>query len=328
MKKYYTILAALVLSIGVFAQSPEKMSYQAVIRDGENNLVTDTQIGMQISILQGDANGSAVYTETQLPTTNANGLVSIEIGAGATSDDFSAIDWASGPYFVKTETDPAGGTTYTITGTSQLLSVPYALHAKTADGVSGTIDESDPVFDASVAKGITETDTMIWNNKIDADVNAVADDLITFDGTNWVSRGALIGNSGGSQAQNNMQPWIAVNYIIALVGIYPSRSSIADPTIAEISMFAGNFAPRNWAFCDGQLLSVASNSALFSLVGTIYGGDGRTTFALPNMRGRTAIHAGNGPGLTPRTIGQIGGSETNTMTINQLPSHTHTITYQ
>lgn len=328
MKKYYTILAALVLSIGVFAQSPEKMSYQAVIRDGENNLITDTQIGMQISILQGDANGSAVYTETQLPTTNANGLVSIEIGAGATSDDFSAIDWASGPYFVKTETDPAGGTTYTITGTSQLLSVPYALHAKTADGVSGTIDESDPVFDASVAKGITETDTMIWNNKIDADVNAVADDLITFDGTNWVSRGALMGNSGGSQAQNNMQPWIAVNYIIALVGIYPSRSSIADPTIAEISMFAGNFAPRNWAFCDGQLLSVASNSALFSLVGTIYGGDGRTTFALPNMRGRTAIHAGNGPGLTPRTIGQTGGSETNTMTINQLPSHTHTITYQ
>lgn len=328
MKNYYTILAALVINIGVFAQSPEKMTYQAVIRDGDNNLVADTQVGMQISILQGDANGSAVYAETQLPTTNTNGLVSIEIGAGTTSDDFSAIDWASGPYFVKTETDPAGGTTYTITGTSELLSVPYALHAKTADAFSGTIDESDPVFGASVAKGITEMDTTMWNNKIDADVNAVANDLITYDGTNWLAKGALVGSSGGSQAQNNMQPWIAVNYIIALVGIYPSRNSIADPTIAEISMFAGNFAPRNWAFCDGQLLSVASNSALFSLVGTIYGGDGRTTFALPDMRGRTAIHAGNGPGLTPRTIGQRGGSETNTMTINQLPSHTHTITYQ
>ena len=188
MKKYYTILAALVLNICVFAQSPEKMSYQAVIRDGDNNLVTDTQVGMQISILQGDANGSAVYTETQLPTTNTNGLVSIEIGAGTTSDDFSTIDWASGSYFVKTETDPAGGTTYTITGTSQLLSVPYALHAKTANAVSGTIDELDPVFDTSVAKGITETDTTWWNNKIDADVNAVADDLITFDGTNWVAK--------------------------------------------------------------------------------------------------------------------------------------------
>ena len=328
MKKYYTILAALALNIGVFAQSPEKMSYQAVIRDGDNNLVTDTQIGMQISILQGDANGSAVYTETQLPTTNTNGLVSIEIGAGTTSDDFSTIDWASGPYFVKTETDPSGGTTYTITGTSQLLSVPYALHAKTADAVSGTIDELDPVFDASLAKGITESDTSGWNNKIDTDVNAVANDLITFDGTNWVAKGVLVGNSGGSQVQNNMQPWIALNYIIALYGIYPSRNSIADPTIAEISMFAGNFAPRNWAFCDGQLLSVASNSALFSLVGTIYGGDGRTTFALPDMRGRTAIHAGSGPGLTPRSLGQRGGSETNSMTINQLPSHTHTITYQ
>ena len=384
MKKYYAILAALVLSIGVFAQSPEKMSFQAVIRDGDNNLVTDSQIGIQISILQGVEN-SVVYSETQLITTNSNGLASLEIGAGTSSGDIGLIEWANGPYSVKTEIDPTGGTNYTISATSRLLSVPFALHAKTADTFLGNIDESDPVFgesvagaitasdttawnnkldsyvetdpvyDASVASGITETDTALWNmnvvesdpvfgasvakgitgtdttfwnNKMDADVNAGTDDLMTFDGTNWVSRGALIGNSGGSQAQNNMQPWIAVNYIIALVGIYPSRSSIADPTIAEISMFAGNFAPRNWAFCDGQLLSVASNSALFSLVGTIYGGDGRTTFALPNMRGRTAIHAGNGPGLTPRTIGQIGGSETNTMTINQLPSHTHTITYQ
>jgi len=95
---------------------------------------------MQISILQGSTSGTAIYKETQTPTTNVNGLVSLEIGDGTVvSDDFSTIDWANGSYFIKTDTDPAGGTNYTITGTSQLLSVPYALHAKTAESISGTI---------------------------------------------------------------------------------------------------------------------------------------------------------------------------------------------
>ena len=137
MKKIFTFLAAVLLTASVFAQSPEKMSYQAVIRDATDSLVASQTTGMQISILQGSASGNAVYVETQTPTTNANGLVSLEIGTGTTSDDFSAIDWGNGPYFIKTETDPAGGTDYTITGTSQLLSVPYALHAKTADSISG-----------------------------------------------------------------------------------------------------------------------------------------------------------------------------------------------
>ena len=93
----------------------------------------DQLVGMQISILQGSASGISVYKETQSPSTNANGLVSIAIGEGSTNDDFSSIDWADGPYFVKTETDPTGGSNYTISGTSQLLSVPYAMHAKTAE---------------------------------------------------------------------------------------------------------------------------------------------------------------------------------------------------
>jgi microcystin-dependent protein len=96
-----------------------------------------------------------------------------------------------------------------------------------------------------------------------------------------------------------------------------------DPFIGQIIMFGGNFAPRGWAFCSGQLLPIAQNTALFSILGTIYGGDGRTTFALPELRGRAAIHAGNGPGLTSRALGQRGGSETNTLTTNNLPSHNH-----
>lgn len=131
MKKIITICAAILMTASVFAQTPEKMSYQAVVRDGSNNLVSSTAVGMQISILQGTASGTAVYVELQTPTSNANGLVSLEISAGTVvSGAFTTIDWANGPYFIKTETDPTGGTSYTITGTSQLLSVPYALYSK------------------------------------------------------------------------------------------------------------------------------------------------------------------------------------------------------
>ena len=130
MKKIITICAAILMTASVFAQAPNKMSYQAVIRNTSNALVSSQLVGMRISILQGTSTGASVYVETQTPTTNTNGLASIEIGGGTVvSGNFSTIDWANGPYFVKTETDPAGGTNYTITGTSQLLSVPYALYA-------------------------------------------------------------------------------------------------------------------------------------------------------------------------------------------------------
>lgn len=137
MKKLYSIIVTLAIISTVFSQSPEKMSYQAVLRNSSNNLVSNVTVGMKISILQGSAEGTLVYTETQSPETNANGLVSIEIGTGTTSDDFSAIDWSQGPYYIKTETDLAGGVNYAIVGTSQLLSVPYALFAKTAENVFG-----------------------------------------------------------------------------------------------------------------------------------------------------------------------------------------------
>ena len=127
MKKLFTFFTAILFSGLLFAQAPQKMSYQAVIRDAANKLVVNKAIGMQVSILQGSVIGVAVYTETQKPNTNANGLVSLEIGGGA---GFSDIDWSKGPYFIKTETDPAGGTNYSITGTSQLLSVPFALYAE------------------------------------------------------------------------------------------------------------------------------------------------------------------------------------------------------
>lgn len=133
MKKTITLAIAFLMNVVVFAQAPEMMSYQAVIRDAADNLVASSPIGMKISILQGSPSGIAAYVETHTPTSNQNGLISIEIGNGTiVSGDFAAIDWTNGPYFVKSETDPTGGTSYTITGISQLLSVPYALHAGNA----------------------------------------------------------------------------------------------------------------------------------------------------------------------------------------------------
>lgn len=98
---------------------------------------------------------------------------------------------------------------------------------------------------------------------------------------------------------------------------------MSEPFVGEVRMFAGSFAPRGWAFCDGQLLAVSQNDALFSLFGTIYGGDGQTTFGLPDLRGRVPIHAGSGPGLTPRSLGSNSGSENETVAANTLPSHSH-----
>jgi uncharacterized protein (TIGR02145 family) len=143
MRKLSTILTAALLAMGVTGQAPQKLSYQAVVRDNNNQLVTSRTIVMQISILQGAEDGTAVYVETHMPQTNANGLVSIEIGGGfAESGNFTTINWAAGPYFMKTEIDPEGGTSYTITGTSQLLSVPYALHARTAQNATVTVSVS------------------------------------------------------------------------------------------------------------------------------------------------------------------------------------------
>jgi len=134
MRKLFTLITAFVLTAAVSAQSPQKMSYQAVIRDANHTLIKNHAVGIRLSILQTTSTGTAVYVETQSATTNANGLVTIEIGGGTpVSGTFAAINWLAGPYFIKTETDPAGGINYSVvTGTSQLLSVPYALYAKTA----------------------------------------------------------------------------------------------------------------------------------------------------------------------------------------------------
>lgn len=126
------------------AQSPQKMSYQAVIRNAANVLVSNSTVGVKISILQGSASGTVVYAETHSVGTNANGLATLEIGNGAVvAGNFTTINWANGPYFIKTETDPLGGTNYTISGTNQMLSVPYAFLSDKTVNPTYSVSASD-----------------------------------------------------------------------------------------------------------------------------------------------------------------------------------------
>ena len=148
-------------------------------------------------------------------------------------------------------------------------------------------------------------------NIVSINPGTAAGDLITWDGVNWVNMQPAVQHF--NITQDNRQPLLTINYCIALQGIFPSRST-AEPFLGEVDLFGFSFAPKGFAFCNGQLLPINQNAALFSLLGTTYGGNGVTNFALPNLQGRVAIHMGNGVGLSAYTEGQTGGTESNTLT--------------
>jgi hypothetical protein len=183
MKKLFTLLTITVLAVNILAQTPQKMSYQCVVRDKTGALITNQNIGVRMSILLGSVIQIIVFQETypSNPATNENGLLTIDVGSGKASiGEFSSINWSSGPYFLRTEIDPAGGTNYTITGQSQILSVPYALYSEKA----GSYAEADPVWNGVSGNYYTKSNlqtsgqaSVHWNNltSLDADVEDLAD---------------------------------------------------------------------------------------------------------------------------------------------------------
>ena len=154
--------------------------------------------------------------------------------------------------------------------------------------------------------------------------------ILRSDGAQWVEAPFFpvnvdTGNTGGGQPLNVRDPFLGINYVIATNGRWPSRNGV-EPFFGEIMLFAGNFAPRGWALCNGQLLQVSSNEVLYTLLGAIYGGDGRTTFGLPDLRSRTPVHPGRGPGLDLISLGQMGGFYQTGIDASNLPSHHHAVT--
>ena len=150
-----------------FGQAPDLISYQAIIRNSNNELVSNVSVGTRISILRGAAADVLLYQEEHNVKTNLNGLIYLNIGSGAPLfGTMSGIDWSKGPFYVKSETDPTGGKNYTLVVVSQLLSVPFSIYAKSAEKVTGPLTELDPMFNASISKGITAVDTAYWNNKL------------------------------------------------------------------------------------------------------------------------------------------------------------------
>jgi hypothetical protein len=183
----FTIIANVLLS-----QVPQKFSYQAVVRDASGNLIVNRLIGLRIGILHKTSIGSEVYTETHSALSNVNGLITLEVGNGITQKGiFNQIIWSDGPYFIKTDLDPNGGTQYSIKGTTELLSVPFALYAKSVS----EYDESDPQFKKSVAFGIGSADTARWNAKLNSFTEtdplysaSVARYISSVDTINWNSK--------------------------------------------------------------------------------------------------------------------------------------------
>ncbi|MEZ4924241.1 MAG: hypothetical protein R2780_13800 [Crocinitomicaceae bacterium] len=177
MKKISLALFVLLTSVLSFGQAPQKFNYQAVVRDAGGISVTDQLVGVRVSILQGSVLGSSVFSETHGPTTNAYGLINLQIGTGAnTGPALSTIDWSSNQYYIKVEIDPSGGTNYTLASTSQLVSVPYALHAKTVDNADDA--DADPTNEYNTGAVVNGTNLEITDGggTITVDMSSIAQD--------------------------------------------------------------------------------------------------------------------------------------------------------
>jgi microcystin-dependent protein len=233
------------------------------------------------------------YAQTGIGTTTPDANAALDISSTQKGVLLPRLNAAQLATLVSTLTPAQTGMLVTDAGTGK----PYYWNG------SGWKDFSTVTITAGSPLSISSTNTISINP------GTATGDLITWDGNNWVNMQPAVQHFTVLPV-NNLQPYLVVNYCIALLGIFPSRNT---PFLGEIDVYSFAFPPKGWAACNGQLLPINQNQALFSLLGTTYGGDGRVNFALPNLQGRVPLHTGGGtgPGLSPYTLGQTGGVETN-----------------
>ena len=283
MKRLFTLIVILALAIRGYAQAPQKMSYQCVVRNSSGALVTNHSAGIRITVLQGSTSGTVVYQETFNSLTNANGLASIEIGSGTpVSGSISSINWMAGPYYLRTETDPAGGTSYTISGASQLLSVPYALFSNTAGDLADNSVTSAKILNATIAT-VDLSDNSVTSLKV-LDGNIVTADLAD----NTVSNSKL-GNLAVSADKIQTGAVITAKITDAAV----TSAKIADGSVSKAKLSAtGGSSGQVLKLQDGVLAWGPDNTEL-----TLpYSGNGSTIgntdlFYVINTGTGRAIHA-------------------------------------
>ncbi|WP_309641031.1 hypothetical protein [Flavobacterium sp.] len=295
LNKLFFISMLLIFS-NVIAQAPQKMSYQAIIRDNTGNLVVNQLIGMKVSILQGSISGTVSYSETHSATTNTNGLVTIEIGGGSpVTNTFAGIDWSTGSYFVKTQTDPTGGTSYTISGTSQLLSVPYALYAentkqpgKTNIYLRGGITDAEAAIKLAKELGPNTENIYIQNTTVLTTVDLSSVTSVTDLYVTW------------NQALNNinLNNLTNIDNRIVISG-NPGMTSVSLPGITEI--FAGI------SISDNDNLTSIDIPNLSACHGTIYSSlnPALTSVSLPALVTLDGIEIETCPNLSTLSIGAL-----------------------
>ena len=342
MKNVFTLMVITALTITVCAQSPQKMSYQCVVRNSAGALIANQAVGMKISIIKGSATGTVVFSETYSPNpqTNANGLVTVEIGGGTASvGTFAGIDWSDGIFFLKTETDPSGGTNYNISGTTQLLSVPYALYAKTAaNGFSGNYNDlsNKPVLFSGSYNDLTNKPALFdgaWSSLTGKPTTLSGYGITDADGsiTNEIQSLSLSGtllslsNGGGTvtiPSSGGGDNWgtqtVVTNTTLTGAGTTASPLAVANtvitPSWTRIQGIPAGFADGTDNIDDADN-SITNEIQALSLSGTVLSlSNGGGSVTLPSSGGgdnwgtqsvvTDLTLAGNGTTITPLRVAQ------------------------
>ena len=324
MKTFRLVVASLLAFTLCAAAGPLvwPLPFQGVATDSTGRPRPDGNVNVSFAMFDSATGGTSVWSETD-PVTLKKGLFSLQLGT-VQALPLNLLGRENLWLQVTFGTEPAVSPRIPL---GRNVEAWYAHNASQADHTTNADTASYAAkapFGLAVGAPLALSAT---NDTLKLKPGTASGNFLTWDGTNWISKTTTYTASvvGANQPFPIRNPYLGVNYIIALAGIFPSRSG-SNPFLGEIELVGFNFAPTGWALCDGQTLAISTYSALFALIGTYYGGNGTTTFQLPNLQSRVPVDMGQGNGLSVVNVGDMGGAENATINVNQMPAHTHVIT--